>query len=331
MKPFAAALLLLLSGLSSCETAHFYAQGIKGQLEILGHKQPVAKLLANPSTDARLRKQLAFTESLREFAIREFHLPARHAYDSYTDLKRPHVVWVVFAAPEFSVEPHKWTYPFLGKLDYRGYFNEKDARKLADELKQQGLDVIMGGVDAYSSLGYFNDPLLNTFIFDPEVDLAELLFHELTHRRLFVAGNTDFNEAFATATSQICVVRWLAATGRLSDLRLYQLRLREETMFTDEVLKTRAALAVLYARPLPIETKRQRKAALLKKLSGRIQAMPELAAEKGFQAWARKPLNNAQLNSISSYNALIPQFYALNKRCGGDLELYFKEAAKLKR
>lgn len=330
VKPLLAALCLILTGLSSCETIHFYSQGIKGQTEILAKKQSVAKLLEDPATPPKLRKQFVFTQSIREFARKEFHLPAKNAYDSYTDLKRPHVVWVVFAAPEFSVEPHTWRYPFLGKLEYRGYFTEKDARALADQLKKKGLDVVTGGVDAYSSLGFFNDPLLNTFIFDPELDLAELLFHELTHRRLFVAGDTDFNEAFATATSQICMVRWLKATGRTKDLQSYEVRLRQEKLFADEVLKTRAALAKLYGQNLPPEEMRKRKAILLKRLSARIQSMPELASAKGFKAWARQPLNNARLNTIHSYQAMIPQFHELLKKCNGDLELYFKEAKKLK-
>ncbi len=324
-------LALLLLILPACSTIKFYAGGIAGQLEIFRHQKPVDAVIKASSTSAVLRQRLLLTQELRRFASETLGLPASNVYDHYRDLQRPHVTWVVFAAPEFSTEPKKWFYPVLGKLEYRGFFNEPDAKKLVDQLKREGLDTAMGGVDAYSTLGYFRDPLLNTFIMDPEPELAELLFHELTHRKLFLSGDTEFNEAFATATGQAGARRWLRSQGKLQELATYEKALQQQALFVNEVLRTRSSLKQLYASKRPESVMREKKLQLMSDLQQRITAMPELASQKGYANWVTKPINNARINAISAYEMLNPAFtHLLEIECQGDFAKFFARVEAMK-
>ena len=321
--------LLLITTLASCSTVKFYSQAAIGQWEILAKKQPVDKLIAAPSTPEKLRTRLTLTQSIRTFAGEHLSLPT-DAYDHYTDLKRPHVTWVIFAAPELSMTPKHWHYPIVGKLDYRGYFKEKDARVLFNQLKAEKYDVAMGGVDAYSTLGYLRDPLLNTFIFDPEIELAELLFHELTHRKVFLSGDTDFNEAFATAVAQEGVIRWLQAQGRIRDLAQFRKSLRQKEIFTAHVIQTRDRLKHAFSLSISDDEKRRLKRQEYARLASDIKSMKELAAQKGYQSWITKPINNARVNTVSTYHKLVPAFHRLLHQCHGDLPTFYQKVADMK-
>jgi predicted aminopeptidase len=141
-------------------------------------------------------------------------LPDNRSYRSYADLGRPYVVWNVVAAPEFSIEPLRWCFPFTGCLSYRGYFKESNARAFAAALAARGNDTLVAGVSAYSTLGHFADPVLNTMMRYGDLDLVATLFHELAHQLIYVKGDSEFNESFAVTIEQEGLRRWLAARGR---------------------------------------------------------------------------------------------------------------------
>src|SRR5881396_1056364 len=204
------AIILIVSG---CRTLSFYGQAIKGQYQLLAHRQPIEKLVADSNTPARLKSQLELVQNLRAFAGKELKLPVDGHYTKYVDVHRPFIVWNVEAAPEFSMEPKTWWYPLIGKQEYRGYFSETAAQEYAGVIRKNGYDVYVAGTTAYSTLGWFKDPILNTFVFDSESDLAETLFHELAHQRVFARSDTDFNEAFATTVGQEGARRWLRSKG----------------------------------------------------------------------------------------------------------------------
>ncbi|MCE9519367.1 MAG: aminopeptidase [Verrucomicrobia bacterium] len=231
---------------TSCGTARFYSQAVHGQAEILHRARPVALVEADPLTTDKLRRQLKLVTELKNFARKELRLPATRQFETYADLGRPYVVLNVYAAPEFSVEAKSWWYPFIGRAKYRGYFNEKLARQEAAKLKRDGLDVTVGGVRVYSTLGWFADPVLNTFIGENPAQLAETIFHELTHARVFISGDSDFNEAFATANAQEGVRRWLRANGDVAALARYELGLQRDEKLLALLTKTRSSLESLY-------------------------------------------------------------------------------------
>jgi predicted aminopeptidase len=323
---------LALGALCSCRTAKFYAQAVAGQAEMVLKAKPVEKLIADPATSPALAKQLRFTVELRRYAHDRIGLPAEKQYATYADLGRRHAVWVVYAAPEFSLQPVKWTYPIVGQLDYRGFFNEPDAIALGRDLKRKGNDVIVGGVDAYSTLGFFRDPLLNTFIHDPDVDLAELLFHELSHQKIFFAGDTPCNEAFATATAQQAVRQWLADVRRHRDLAAYETSLASQRQFVGFVLAFKRSLDALYTSTAlqPEQVRREQKQKMQREFARRLDALPGLRERKGMRKWFSEPVNNARLNTVSTYHQLVPAFEKIFNRCHGDFAAYFSEVRKLK-
>lgn len=324
-------MLLALCGLSltGCRTVDFYRQAVGGQWEIMRKARPSAEVIAAPESPPALRRQLASVERIRRFASGHLGLPGDESYGTYADLGRPYVTWVLYAAPEFSLKPKTWWYPTLGRLDYRGFFQEEDAHSMAESLRGNGFDVVTGGVGAYSTLGWFHDPVLNCFVDYPETALAELLFHELTHRRLFRAGDTEFNEALATAYSEQGVKLWLRHEGRLRELRDYEELLVRRDDFYQEIDRTRSSLENLYHSGLPAGSMRARKAVLLQDLQSRFRDLRRRWGGRGLESWLDGPLNNAHLVSVITYQEHTPAFHRLFRECGEDPDEFFRRASLL--
>lgn len=316
-------LILALSvlGLVSCRTLKFYAQAAHGQWEIVHKSRPIPEVLADPSTKPDLRSRLALVQTLRDYAQKELHLPAEKQFKEYADLNRRYVVWVVFAAPEFDTEAHTWWYPLVGTLKYRGFFTESAAKDEENKLKTQGLDVYVGGTEAYSTLGWFADPVLNTFIHRNEAELAELIFHELTHARLFLPGDTDFNEALATTVAEASVQRWLTSRGETAKLTAYEQNLAKDRQIIHLLLDTQSQLKTAYASGDDLPRK---KATIFKDMERRYAAIrQQWRGDSRYDRFFAKPMNNARLNTVATYYDLLPAFERLLKECHGDLEKFF--------
>ena len=323
-----AILIMLITFLSACSTMRFYSQALSGQTEMMSKARPVAEILNDPKTKPILKECLGSVSQMLRYAEYELHLPAKGQYSRYADLGRRYAVWVVFAAPEFSIEPKTWHYPLIGKLAYRGFFQEALAKAEAEKLRAAGYDVHIGGVEAYSTLGFLRDPLLNTFIHREDADLAELLFHELTHQRLYLNGDTDFNEAFATAVGQEGARRWLRSQGRLKELAEYEKGLRVERDFVSLALQTREELKRCYAAKTDLQETKQ---AIIERFRQRAVAMDrKQGGTMKIERWFAKPVNNARLATLSTYYELLPGFEALLRQNGGDLERFFKEVEAMK-
>ena len=310
-----------------CDTTRYYRQAIAGQYQIVARQEKISALLARTNTPPELRGKLELVLRLREFAEHELHLKTGGHYAKYADLGRPYVVWNVYAAPELSVEPKRWWYPVVGKLKYRGFFAEADARAFAAQLAPEGFDVHVGGVDAYSTLGLFKDPVLNTFIHHAPADLAETLFHELAHQRLFASGDTDFNEAFATAVGEEGARRWLAQHGDATMRAEYELDLQRQRQFVALVLRARGALQQAYAGAGPDESKRAAKEQVIAQLRADYgQLKLGWNGWRGYDRWFQRPINNARLNTVATYFTLVPAFQQLLAKHGGDLPAFYAEA-----
>lgn len=339
---------LLLFGIvaivSGCRTLGFYAQAIKGQYQIVAHAERIDCLLADTNTPERLRQQLQLVEQLRAFAAQELKLPVDKHYRRYADLHRPYVVWNVQAAPPFSLEPKSWWYPFVGSLDYRGYFSENGAQKYARWIESKGYDVYVDGVEAYSTLGWFKDPVLNTFIDDGEAQLAETLFHELGHQRVFAHGDTDFNEAFATTVGQEGARRWLQSGNKTNLYHSYIVALQRNDQFVHLIMKTRQRLEKIYGDtleaaggvkaakqpPAPAEELRREKARAFDELRADYARLKsEWGGDPAYDDWFGHELNNAQLNSVANYYDFVPGFEQLLHSNGGDLEKFYQAVEHL--
>jgi predicted aminopeptidase len=356
VRPVRSALLLtVVFALAGCRGVGYYAQAVRGHFQIIHRAKPIEGVLADPNTPEPLKKKLRLVLDLRAFAERELRLPANGHYLRYADIGRRFAVWNVYAAPEFSLKAKTWWYPVVGSLEYQGHFTEDRARRYAAMLEQKGYDAFVGGVQAYSTLGWFRDPVLNTFIHDSETDLADLLFHELAHQRLFVASDTDFNEAFATAVADEGVRRWLTGKGDHAALKEYEEDLRRKEQFVALISKTRDELAALYAslpavrtvapakgaerlatrmdresRSANAEGLRTAKRRIVDGLRRDYQGLKaEWGGYEGYDGWFRLPINNAQVNDVDTYYTLVPAFQALLKQCDGDLSRFYKEVSDL--
>lgn len=323
-------LLLLILLLTGCGALQFYSQGVSGQFEILRKSRPNEEVIADTSTPENLRKRLLLTKELCELASHKLALPGHSSYGKYADLGRRHVVFVLYAAPEFSLKPKTWRYPVVGELDYRGYFKEEDAATYAKKLETEGYETHLGGTDAYSTLGLFHDPVLNTFADYPEIAFAELIFHELTHRRVFHNGETTFNESLANAVAEEGVRQWLISKGRLADLADYEEQLIRRRDFYREIDITRRDLTELYTSSLPAEKMRKRKHAILAELKNRARALQRRWGGKQLEGWIRLDLTNAHLLPLITYNSEIEAFRKILKESGGDFEAFFRKVEKMK-
>ena len=319
-----AAMLAIGLALGGC----YYMQAASGQWEIVRKREPIEDVLADPDTAPVVADRLRLVQEARQFSIDELLLPDNDSYRSYADLEREYVLWNVFAAPEFSLRPKEWCFPVAGCVAYRGYFSREAAYRKAARLEGQGYDVAVGGVAAYSTLGHFDDPVLNTMLGWDDIRLVAVLFHELAHQQLYVKGDSAFNESFATAVEEFGVVRWLNSRGEAQDIRRYQDRraLRQALMST--VAEARNQLATIYGSSTDDEDKRQQKRKRLQQLSQDIAALIESYGGDG-DDWRGSELNNARLASMTLYEGRLPAFRALLAECSDELRCFYEKARAL--
>ncbi|MEC5400124.1 aminopeptidase [Uliginosibacterium sp. H1] len=327
---FRRATLIASLALTGCSLGPgYYWQAAHGQMSLLASTRDIGQMRADAPPALLARLDLA--GEIRSFASRELGLPDNGSYRRYADLGRPFVVWNVFAAPSLSMHSQEWCLPVAGCVSYLGFFGEADAQARAAELRAQGFDVHVAGIPAYSTLGWFDDPLLSSFINWPEQELARLIFHELAHQVLYVKDDTEFNESFAATVEEAGVRRWLAQPGKEALREQFERSQVARADFSALILKARESLGQLYASDLPAADKQVRKRALFDALRSDYQ---QLKASRwngfsGYDRWFAQDLNNATLNSVGLYKALVPDFSALLARQGGDLPAFYAEVERL--
>jgi predicted aminopeptidase len=318
--------------LAACAELGYYTQAVGGHLALLGRSRPIEAVVADPSTPRSLADRLRAAERIRGFATEVLSLPDNGSYRDYAQLDRPAVVWAVTAAPELSVEPREWCFPVAGCVSYRGYFSREAAESLAAGLAAEGWDVSVQPAAAYSTLGWFDDPLLSTVIDWPRARLAGLLFHELAHQRLYVRGDTAFNEAFATLVETEGVRRWLAVHGRPGEQKDWERFIGRRSELRHLMLYTRARLRALYAGDAPDPVKRRGKAALLGELrDGYTRLKAGWSGYAGFDGRMAGPLNNASLALAQTYEGWVPALQRLLRQHDGHLDAFYRACERLAR
>lgn len=322
--------ILAALSLSACSTIGYYGHLARGEYSMLAARQPIARIVADPTADATLKARLELAEQARAFASDKLGLPRNASYTNYADLKRQYATWNVFAAPEFSVQAVEHCYLFVGCLAYRGYFDRERADAEAARLKAKGLDTWVGGSAAYSTLGWFADPILNTMLRWDDDELAATIFHELAHQRLFVKGDTEFNESFATFVQYEGLREWRAARGLPPGDSVGR---QHEDEFEHLVLDTRERLRLLYAMTLPPDAMRERKREEIERLRAEYSRLRDTQwqGKGGYDEWINSGINNAKLLPFGLYRRWVPAFSAVFAQHGREWTAFYVAAAKIAR
>jgi len=322
------AIALLAVTLSGCATLDYYAHLAKGQYALLAAREPIAKLVAAPGTDEALRARLMLALEARAFASDVLALPKNGSYTDYADLGRPWVLKNLFAAAEFSLDPVEQCFPIAGCVAYRGYYDETRAQAEAARLQGEGYEVFIGDVPAFSTLGWFDDPVMNTMLRWDDAELVGTVFHELAHQRLYLPGDTTFNESFATFVEQEGLRRWQAARGLGSDLSARSSRAEQ---FTELMLALRERLQVIYSSDNGDDDKRAAKRLEIERMRADYRALRDGVWQgyAGYDAWIEADINNAKLLPFGLYHAWVPGFERLFTASGRDLENFYQQAAEL--
>jgi len=335
-----AAIALLATGAvcltTGCTTLAYYAQSASGHLALVNDAKPVTTWLADPATPEALKRRLALSQQMRDFAVAELHEPDNASYRRYADLHRDAAVWNVVAAPELSLTLKTWCFAVVGCVAYRGYYEEAAAARDAAALRAEGLEASVYPVPAYSTLGrlpewsWLADPLLNTFIGYGEADLASLIFHELAHQVAFAPGDTLFNESFATSVEKIGTVRWLKERSTDATRAEYQRNETRRRDFRELTLRYRGRLAALYDSKVDAAAKRAGKAALFAEMRAEHAALKagRWNGYAGYDGWFARA-SNASLGVLAAYNELVPDFERLYEREGRDFPRFYAEVRRL--
>ncbi len=316
--------------LNSCSERDYLMQSVKGQWDLMSRAQPIDDILEQKSEPQNIRDQLTKVVELREFAVNSLKLPDTGSYREYADLERPYVVWNLVVAPELSLELNQWCFPVVGCVTYRGYFDEMSATTLARKYSVQGFEVDVYGVQAYSTLNWFDDPVLNTFLNNDDLHLAALLFHEMAHQVIYVQNDTVFNESFAKTVEMEGLRRWLQGTDS-HDLWAQCLQREEQsTDFYKYLAEVRAELRLIYNSMLENDQKRLAKQQVLTKAYDEYESLKKSwHGYNGYDSWMRRGLNNARLSSMATYYELVPAFQTLLLQVDNDLQKFYFEVKTL--
>jgi len=325
-----ATLVLITQSLLACSSVSYISHLISGQVDLLWKRQSIGSLLEDETLNPKLKERLVLASEITRFAEESLGLPVDDAYSSYSDLERPYASWSVYVAPELSLESYKWCYTFIGCVAYRVYLDKEMAKSEGDKFIKEGYDVRVGGVRAYSTVGFFDDPLLNTFIFESEHYLVDILIHEITHRQLYIKNDTKFSENFATAVAFLGVEQWYSQAGRSDLFSEYQANKKRYQTIISLLLSYKIKLEEMYANEdITVEIKRLQKKEVLHKLDIAYQSLRDKEGwDKRYDHWVAN-MNNATLSTLSNYEELVPSFVGLFKYLDGDWQKFYDEAERI--
>ncbi len=317
--------LFLLGTLNGC----YYLQAANGQWSLMRQREDIDLVIQKAEESPKVLSALAEAKRAKAFAHQQLLLPDNGSYQSYADLERDYVVWNVFAAKEFSLDPKLWCFPVVGCVAYRGHFKQRRADREAEKLRSQGYDATVYGVPAYSTLGRFKDPILNTMLVHGEITLVQTLFHELAHQKLYVKDDSAFNESYATAVAEIGLRLYLGDKAQAA-IEATERSRQQSRQFLALVADARIDLKAIYESGASEEHMRSRKQARFEKL---VMDYRALAAELGLTRMPKAPRDNAQIIPLSTYHDLVPGFRNIYRYCEQDLACFYElcdELAALK-
>lgn len=311
--------LLALPLLSGC---YLVEQGV-GQAELLLRREPLERVAARPETPEATRAKLALIGEAKAYAEREIGLKPTNNYEDWVALDRDAVSYVVSAAPKDRLEAHTWWFPIVGRVPYKGFFDKADAERERRALEAKGLDTVLRGVPAFSTLGWLPDPVYSPFLRYERQTLANVVIHELTHVTLYLAGQASFNEGFATFVGNVGAEAFLSARfGRESaEAAAARAAVRDNAVFTEFVQDVSVRLERLYAREMPREAKLAERERVFAWAKARFETdyAPRMQTHQ-FRHFPTGRFNNAALISYRTYYNRLDRFEAAHRKLGGDLK-----------
>ncbi len=324
-------LYALLAGfLNGCATLSYYQQAIGGQIELLQKRKPIAAVLKDQDIDATIKTRLHLIQKARVFAVNDLMLPDNDSYKDYADLGRPYAMWSVFVTPAYSLKPRQWCYPLLGCVSYRSYFSQGQAQAYADSMQSRGYDVYIAGVPAYSTLGWFDDPVLNTMMHWQDYDLVGTLFHELAHQKFYIKDETIFNESLAKAIEQEGLRRWMDAQTDAGQYQKYLLESEREKAFIELILASRKKLQELYQSELPEDEMFKGKMQIFRSMrAAYLQLRQRWGGYDVYDDWMLSGVNNAKVQSIATYYDYVPAFIKMLQQQQGNIGNFYQEIETL--
>jgi len=319
---FSLTILLLLN---ACSDFGYYWHTSTGHIALMNQRVYIDNILEDPDLDPKFRERLLLVKAIRVFSVETLALPESGSYNNYVQLDRAYALQNLFAAAEFSTDLYLWCYPIVGCAGYRGYYDAEMLASYVEQLKAQNFDTYVGNVPAYSTLGWFDDPVLSSFIYWPDYRLAGLLFHELSHQRIYIKNDTQFNESLAVAVQQAGTELWLKTSQHGQQLEEYRRWIEYQGEVITLIKETRETLAELYRSDDDEVSMREQKQLILAGSRDNYAALAlRLNYRDGFANWFAGNLNNARLGSVSAYHAQTPAFLAILKAQNYDFEAFFK-------
>lgn len=322
-------LVIAVTVMGGCSTVAYYGQSVVGHSRLMLARQDIDKAIEG--ADPELKRQLMLAKQLRSYAVTDLALPDNSSYLSYVDLQRKYPVWSVVAAKEFSLKPQYWCYPVVGCAAYRGYFAEANAEKYAQGLEAEGFQTHVGGATAYSTLGWFSDPLIPPMMRDGDMYLAQVMFHELAHQQFYLKGNSAFNEAFATVVGEHGTLKWLRDNNS-PDVSKYETLMTVRNDFSAFIDSYKQRLGEVYKSTQSDQEKRQLKQAAQTAMQQSYETLvkDKWQGKRWYGNWMKVAPNNARLAAFSTYRELVPAFERLLESCEGDYSRFYKVVAKQK-
>lgn len=325
-------LLGCLLAFTGCSSLEYLAHTAGGHLELMSERQPITSVLQQPGVDSKTRDSLINAQNIRNYASSTLSLPENKSYTQYVELDRDYVTWVVFAAPELSLQPISWCFWIVGCVPYRGYFEHDKALGFAEQMSAKGLEIYISPVTAYSTLGWFSDPLLSSMLQRGEVSTADTIFHELAHQQLYIKNDTEFNEAFATAVARAGVRDWLRSSEKIELLARYENSIAQKNQLYSQIQQLRRQLKEIYAASTSDNDKRAQKKIAIDEYRKTVDAtISKWEHGNRYRAWVLEDMNNAKLNAISTYQELTAEFLALLEVCGNEYRKFYQVVASMRK
>lgn len=333
---------VVFGSLSGCSSIAYYSQSVIGHSRLMMAREPIEKAInqARNKENFELVSQLELAKKLRTYSVDRLALPDNSSYSSYVDLSRDFPVWTVVAAGEFSLAAKQWCYPIIGCASYRGYFSLDGAQSYADSLRESGLETSIGAVGAYSTLGWFDDPLLPSMMRYGQAELAETMFHELAHQQLYISGDSGYNEAFATVVGEQGTLRWIAEQ-KPELLADYEKKLAARDDFSNLIDNLTQRLTELYSLDedgeahanLNVDQLRAAKKSLIANFRNEYDSLKQnkWQGESWYEHWLQEEINNARLVAFGTYRDKVPEFKRLFINCSSNFADFYRSVEQASR